>query len=65
MSRAAIAPGGKSIEGLAWLARVGASPLEPWSLVMGWNRAVAYDHARRLMAAGLVRSVPRREATDR
>lgn len=30
------------------MARVGASPLEPWGLVMGWGRAVAYDHARRL-----------------
>src|ERR1044072_1632774 len=25
---------------------------------MGWGRAVAYDHARRLAAAGLVRTVP-------
>lgn len=58
MSRASIAPGRRSIEGLAWLARVGASPLEPWGLVMGWGRAVAYDHARRLAAAGLVRTVP-------
>jgi hypothetical protein len=37
---------------------VGASPLEPWGLVIGWGRAVAYDHARRLAAAGLVRTVP-------
>jgi hypothetical protein len=58
VSRASIAPGRRSIAGLAWLARVGASPLEPWGLVMGWGRAVAYDHARRLAAAGLVRTVP-------
>ena len=57
MSRASVAPGPRSIEGLAWLARVGASPLEPWRLVMGWSRAVGYDHARRLAAAGLVRTV--------
>jgi len=42
---------------LEWLARVGASPLEPWGLVMGWGRTVTYDHARRLAAAGLVRMV--------
>ena len=57
MSRASVAPGPRSLEGLAWLARVGASPLEPWGLVMSWGRAVRYDHARRLAAAGLVRTV--------
>ena len=57
MSRASVAPGPRSLEGLEWLARVGASPLEPWGLVMGWRRAVAYDHARRLAGAGLVRTV--------
>src|SRR4051794_41855424 len=58
VSRSSVAPGRRSIAGLAWLARVGASPLEPWGLVMGWGRAVAYDHARRLAAAGLGRTVP-------
>jgi len=57
VSRASVAPGPRSLEGLEWLARVGASPLEPWGLVMGWRRAAAYDHARRLAAAGLVRTV--------
>lgn len=57
MSRASVAPGRRSLEGLEWLARVGASPLESWGLVMGWGRTVAYDHARRLAAAGLVRTV--------
>ena len=57
MSRPSVAPGPRSLEGLEWLARVGASPFEPWALVMGWGRAVAYDHARRLAAAGLVRTV--------
>jgi len=57
VSRSSVAPGRRSLEGLEWLARVGASPLEPWGLVMGWGRTVAYDHARRLTAAGLVRMV--------
>jgi hypothetical protein len=57
VSRGSVAPGPRSLEGLEWLARVGASPLEPWGLVMGWRRAAAYDHARRLAAAGLVRTV--------
>ena len=37
MSGGCIAPGARSLEGLAWLARVGASPQEPLALVMGWN----------------------------
>ena len=51
-------PGPMSLKGLEWLSRMGASPLEPWGLVMDWGRAVTYDHARRLAAAGLVRMVP-------
>lgn len=58
LSRSSSRPGPRSLEGLEWLARVGASPLEPWGLVMGWGRAVTYDHARRLAAAGLARMVP-------
>jgi hypothetical protein len=57
MSRVSVAPGRRSLQGLAWLARVGASPLEPLRLVMGWSTVVAYDHVRRLAGAGLVRSV--------
>jgi hypothetical protein len=58
VSRSSVAPGQRSLDGLDWLARVGVSPLEPWGLVMGWRRTVTYDHARRLAAAGLVRTVP-------
>jgi hypothetical protein len=58
VSRPSVAPGPRSLAGLDWLVRVGATPLEPWGLVMGWGRAVRYDHARRLVAAGLVRTVP-------
>ncbi len=50
-------PGPRSLEALEWLSRVGASPLEPWGLVMGWGRAVTYDHSRRLAGAGLLRIV--------
>ena len=58
MSGGCIAPGARSLEGLAWLARVGASPQQPLALVMGWNHSTAYDHVRRLVDAGLVRRVP-------
>lgn len=55
MSARCVAPGHRSLEGLTWLARVGASPQEPLALVMGWNHSTAYDHVRRLVAAGFVR----------
>lgn len=55
MSARSVAPGRRSLEGLAWLARVGASPQEPLALVMGWNHSTTYDHVRRLVAAGFVR----------
>ena len=45
---------------LAWLGRVGASPAEPLELVLRVSERVAYDHVRRLEAAGLVRRVPMR-----
>ena len=47
-------PGWRSIEGLAWLARVGVAPLEPWRVAMGWATFTAMSHARRLERAGLV-----------
>ena len=45
---------------MAWLARVGASPVEPLGLVMGWNRILIYDHVRRLERAGLVTRIAMR-----
>jgi len=51
-------PGPRSLEGLRWLARVGASPGEPLALVMRWSRPVLADHLARLVAAGLVWRVP-------
>jgi len=60
VSRSSAVPGRRSLEGLEWLARVGASTLEPWGLVMGWGRTVAYDHAveRRLNPARGMAVVP-------
>ena len=44
--------------GLAWLAKVGWSSLEPLSLIIGCGERVAYGHVSRLVSAGLVRRVP-------
>lgn len=55
-----LGPGERSLAGAAWLARVGASPLEPLALVMGWSERVAYDHVRRLERAGLVTRIAMR-----
>ena len=45
-------PGPASIRGLAWLARVGPSPLEPWRYAMRWSEVAARHHARRLEKEG-------------
>jgi hypothetical protein len=58
VSGVCVAPGPRSPEGLAWLARVSASPHEPLALVMGWSETLAYDHVRGLVKAGYVRRVP-------
>jgi hypothetical protein len=55
-----VGPGPTSLHGLAWLARVGASPPEPLALVIGCSDRVARDHVRRLAAAGLVDRVAMR-----
>lgn len=57
MSGMCIAPGPRTLQALAWLARVGAAPQEPLRLVMGWSEMLVYDHVRRLVDAGLVRRV--------
>ena len=57
MSGLCVAPGPKSLEGLAWLARVGAAPPEALRLVVGWTERLARDHIRRLGDAGYVRRV--------
>ena len=48
------------LQALSWLGRVGATPAEPLELVLGVSERVAYDHVRRLEAAGLVKRVPMR-----
>jgi hypothetical protein len=58
MSGQCVAPGPRSLGALAWLARVGASPLGPLGLAMGWSEMLVYDHVRRLARAGYVRRVP-------
>lgn len=55
-----LGPGRQSLHALAWLARVGASPLEPLQLVMGCSERVAHDHVRRLQDARLVVRTPMR-----
>jgi hypothetical protein len=57
MSGACVGPGPRSLHGLAWLARVGATPLEPLQLVLGCGRRRALDHVRRLSDAELLRRV--------
>ena len=51
---ASVAPGPKSMQALAWIARVGATPFDALVLVMGCSRRKALDHVRRLQDAGLV-----------
>jgi hypothetical protein len=51
---ACVAPGPKSMQALAWIARVGATPFDALQLVMGCGRRKALDHVRRLERAGLV-----------
>src|SRR3954468_16014082 len=47
-------PGWRSLEALAWLARLEVAGLEPLGLAMGWGRRARYSHVARLMRAGLV-----------
>lgn len=54
MSRV-LQPGPRSLDGLEWIARVGATPLEAWQVALGWSRRAAYSHAARLIDAGLIR----------
>ena len=58
MSGACRSPGPKSLQGLAWLARVGAAPIDALELIIGCSRRKAHDHVHRLVDAGLVRRIP-------
>lgn len=44
--------GPASMAGLAWLVRVGPTPVEAWRCAMGWCLSVAGSHARRLERQG-------------
>jgi hypothetical protein len=56
-------PGWRSVQGLAWLARVGASSGQTWAVAMGWRPATMRSHAVRLQRAGLIRRAPRVQGT--
>ena len=60
MTFTGVRPGPRSMQALSWLGRVGATPAEPFELVLGVSERVAYDHVRRLEAAGLIKRVPMR-----
>jgi hypothetical protein len=49
---AELLPGPASMAGLAWLVRVGPTPLEAWRSGMGWSLSAAGSHARRLERQG-------------
>lgn len=55
----AVGPGRRSVEGLAWLARVGASPAETWATAMCWASSTTASHAQRLERTGLLGRSPR------
>jgi hypothetical protein len=55
----AVGPGRRSVEGLAWLARVGAAPAETWATAMRWASSTTASHAQRLERTGLVGRSPR------
>jgi hypothetical protein len=55
----AFGPGRRSVEGLAWLARVGASPADTWATAMGWASSTTASHAQRLERTGLLGRSPR------
>ena len=43
-----------TIDGLRWLARVGAAPIDAWACAMGWAWPTARSHATRLSRGGWV-----------
>lgn len=47
-----------SLQGLAWLARVGPASAEAWGCAMGWSRSVAFSHAQRLEREGWLMRYP-------
>jgi hypothetical protein len=60
MSGACRHPGPRSMDALAWIARVGVTPFDALQLVMGCSRRRALDHVARLEQAGLITRTPMR-----
>jgi hypothetical protein len=58
-----VRPGWGSLQGLAWLARVGPAPVGAWRCAMGWAQPTAYCHAQRLVAAGWAARCPTAQGT--
>ena len=56
MSRAR-GPGPRSMEALAWLARVDVAGLEPLACALGFGWRATYSHVERLAGAGMVERV--------
>jgi hypothetical protein len=52
-------PRWRSLDGLAWLARVGPTPAETWGAAMGWAPPTVRSHTVRLQRAGLIERVAR------
>lgn len=55
----ATGPGWRSLQGLAWLARIGAASSHTWASAMGWQASTARSHTVRLEKAGLLGRVSR------
>ena len=58
MTRAS-GPGWRSMQGLAWLARVGASPADTWAAAMNWGPSTLRSHTLRLERDGLLARMAR------
>src|SRR5579884_344061 len=59
MSSPGLGPGPSSLDGLRWLCRVGAAPLEPWTCAMGWSSGTGRSHVARLTREGWIDRVAR------
>jgi hypothetical protein len=53
-----LGPGPASMAGLAWLARVGPTPVDAWRCAMGWGQRAARSHAMRLQREGWLARYP-------
>jgi hypothetical protein len=51
-------PGLGSLEGLAWLARVGPASGDAGGYAMGWGRSAVFSHAKRLEREGWLERYP-------